>query len=76
MSLSREISSALAPASELLVAGVVLRCMVCPIVVAGCGRNVGGPVGRGKMRYFRAEGYPWLRGIRAQGKTALVGGDN
>ena len=35
MSLSREISSALAPASELLVAGVVLRCMVCPIVVAG-----------------------------------------
>ena len=35
ISLSRAISSALAPASELLVAAVVLRGMVCPIGIAG-----------------------------------------
>ena len=48
MSLSREISSALAPVSELLVAGVVLRCMVCPIVFAGevlCGVGESGSMG-------------------------------
>jgi len=33
------------------------------------------PVGS-KVRSLYAERYPWLRGIRAQGKTALVGGEN
>ena len=48
MSLSREISSALEPVSELLMAAAVLRGMVCPIVFAGevlCGVGESGSMG-------------------------------